>query len=185
MSGTIATIVLELCMTVGWSIGAEVQRAPQPAGQPALPSDRGPNSTASDLLADARSKKIVTEGTNYDRGAVLSIWRSTNATTEQRINAVRLLLPVGTPAEVIPRLLGTGVWNRAHGILLPWQGPGDPPAEVRTNSSADFHWLEYPAQNGDVTLLFKHSTNGLLFQHVGFVPRSPSSSAAGQERKNP
>jgi hypothetical protein len=91
---------------------------------------------------------IETEG--GARSKLLEVWRSTNSTPQQVVNALRKWMPKDTTVVSAPDLLGTN-FEISHSV-----GPSltSFDAKAQTNSGVDYFELKYHLSRGDVTLRF-------------------------------
>ena len=89
------------------------------------------------------------------REQALEVWQSATATPEQRLEAVRKLMPVGTSIKAVQRLLGEGEFNRFHGPYIGYVGHF---TNSIPNPTTDANWLQYKFPQGDVMLVFNETS---------------------------
>jgi len=91
---------------------------------------------------------------------LLSIWPSTAASAQQKVDAINKFIAAGTDGEQVKSLLGDVPWNRYHGSTIE--------ADGKRGLSYDYRTLEYPAGGSRyITLQFESESDFGVFR-AGF-----------------
>jgi hypothetical protein len=113
------------------------------------------------LVAGCSAQHSVEEG-------AIEMWRSRQATTQQRVNAVKELIPVGTTGAEAQRILGhKGAWIHHHGFVVDYPQANTNPAQPAAQYS---QWtLEYEVSGGSIALQFEQPNDVLDHDRFRFV----------------